>query len=84
MELIQTPVYLLNLLGVLKISGVLALWFSPFKWMKEWAYAGFGIDFLGAIFSFIATGNLVMPDIVIALVGLMLYFCTHFLWKKTN
>jgi len=33
MEIIQMPVYLLYLLGVLKISGIIALWFSPYKWI---------------------------------------------------
>jgi len=84
MELIQMPVYLLYLLGILKISGIIALWFSPYKWIKEWAFAGFAFDFIGAIFGFIATGNLVMPDIVMAPVGLILCLSTYFLWRKTN
>jgi hypothetical protein len=84
MELIQMPVYLLYLLGVLKISGIIALWFSPYKWIKEWAYAGFTFDFIGAIFGFIATGNLVMPDIVMAPVGLILCLVTFYLWKRTS
>jgi hypothetical protein len=84
MEIIQMPIYLLYLLGVLKISGIIALWFSPYKWIKEWAYAGFTFDFIGAIFGFIATGNLVMPDIIMAPVGLMLCLATFYLWKKTN
>ena len=50
MAIIQMPVYLLYLLGVLKISGIMALWFSPYKWIKEWAYAGFTFDFIAAIF----------------------------------
>jgi hypothetical protein len=84
MEIIQMPVYLLYLLGVLKISGVIALWYSPYKWIKEWAFAGFTFDFIGAIIGFIATGNLVMPDIIMAPVGLMLCLSTYFFWKKTN
>ena len=84
MELIQMPVYLLYLLSVLKISGIIALWFSPYKWIKEWAYVGFTFDFIGAIFGFIATGNLIMPDIVMAPVGLILCLSTYFLWRKTN
>jgi hypothetical protein len=84
MEIIQMPVYLLYLLGVLKISGVIALWYSPYKWIKEWAFAGFTFDFIGAIIGFIATGNLVMPDIIMAPVGLMLCLATFYLWKKTN
>jgi hypothetical protein len=84
MEIIQMPVYLLYLLGILKISGIIALWFSPFKWIKEWAYAGFTFDFIGAIFGFISTGNPVIPDIIMAPVGLMLCLATYYLWKKTN
>ena len=84
MGIIQMPVYLLYLLGVLKISGVIALWYSPYKWIKEWAFAGFTFDFIGAIIGFIATGNLVMPDIIMAPVGLMLCLATFYVWKKTN
>jgi len=84
MEIIQMPVYLLYLLGVLKISGIIALWFSPYKWIKEWAYAGFTFDFIGAIYGFIATGNLVLPDIVMAPTGLLLCILTYFYWKKSN
>ncbi|MFN4881611.1 MAG: DoxX family protein [Bacteroidota bacterium] len=83
MEIIQMPIYLLYLLGVLKISGIIALWFSPFNWIKDWAYAGFTFDFIGAIIGFIATGNLVLPDIIMAPVGLMLCLATFYLWKKT-
>lgn len=83
MEIIQMPIYLVYLLGVLKISGIIALWFSPFNWIKEWAYAGFTFDFIGAIIGFIATGNLVLPDIIMAPVGLMLCLATFYLWKKT-
>ncbi|MCA6437676.1 MAG: DoxX family protein [Bacteroidetes bacterium] len=84
MEIIQMPVYLLYLLGILKISGIIALWFSPFKWIKEWAYAGFTFDFIGAIFGFIATGNPMIPDIIMAPVGLMLCLATYYLWKKNK
>jgi hypothetical protein len=52
--------------------------------VKEWAYAGFTFDFIGAIIGFIATGNLVMPDVIMAPVGLMLCLSTYFFWKKTN
>ena len=83
-KIIQMPVYLLYLLGVLKISGVIALWFSPFKWIKEWAYAGFTFDFIGAIFGFIATGNFLMPDIIMAPVGLILCLLTYFLWRRSS
>jgi hypothetical protein len=82
MELIHMPVYLLYLLGTLKILGVIAIWFSPYKWMKEWAYAGFTFDFIGAIFGFIATGHLVFPDIIMAPVAMLLCLVTFYFWKK--
>lgn len=84
MELIQMPVYLLYLLGVLKILGIIALWFSPYKWLKEWAFAGFTFDLAGAIFCFAATGQLVFPDIILAPVGLALCLATFYMWKRTT
>jgi hypothetical protein len=82
MELIQMPVYLLYLLGILKILGVIAIWFSPYNWLKEWAYAGFTFDFIGAIFGFIATGHLVLPDLIMAPVAMLLCLVTYYFWKK--
>ncbi len=82
MELIQMPIYLLYLLGVLKILGVIALWFSPYQWLKEWAYAGFTFDFIGAIFGFLVTEQLVFPDIIMAPTGLLLCILTYYFWKK--
>ena len=77
MHLIQMPEYLLILLGWAKILGVLAIWFSPYHWLKEWAYAGFVFDFIGAIFSFIYLGQYVLPDIVMAPVALTLCILTY-------
>ncbi len=84
MELINMPTHLLYLLGTLKVLGVIALWFSPYKWLKEWAYAGFMFDFIGAIYSFIATGQLVFPDIIMAPVGMALCLATLYLWRITT
>ncbi len=72
MQLIQMPEYLLILLGWAKVLGVLAIWFSPYQWLKEWAYAGFVFDFLGAIFAFIYLGQYVLPDIIMAPMALIL------------
>lgn len=72
MEIIGMPIYLLYFLGVLKIAGLLAIWFSPYLWIKEWAYAGFVFDFVGAIFCFIMVRQLILPDIIMAPLGLVL------------
>lgn len=84
MVYIDMPVYLLYFLGVSKLLGIIALWYSPYKFLREWAYAGFTFDFLGAIYGFIATGQLVIPDIVMAPTGLLLCILTYYYWKKSN
>ena len=66
------PLYVGPLLGVLKILGVLALLAPGFGTLKEWAYAGFAFDLLGAVVAHAAvgdpTGQVVTP-IVIAAIG---------------
>ncbi len=42
------PVYLFKLLAVAKILGSIALVTPGFKRLKEWAYAGFTFDLIGA------------------------------------
>jgi len=45
------PVYMLDIIGTAKILGAIALVVPRFKRLKEWAYAGFAFDFIGAIWS---------------------------------
>nr|WP_321357893.1 DoxX family protein [uncultured Draconibacterium sp.] len=51
------PLYLLDILGVAKIIGIIILLVPKFPRLKEWAYAGFVIDLIGAIWSHIAIGD---------------------------
>jgi hypothetical protein len=51
------PVYLLNIFGILKILGVVALLIPKFPLLKEWAYAGFFFLMTGAIYSHIEAGD---------------------------
>jgi hypothetical protein len=51
------PVYLLSLLGTLKIAGTLVLLLPRLPLLKEWAYAGFFFLLTGAIVSHIASGD---------------------------
>ena len=48
------PVYLLTLLGIWKVSGVIAVLIPKSPLLKEWAYAGFFFIMTGAVFSHIA------------------------------
>ena len=84
MRVIFMPEYLLFLLGGLKILGVLAIWFSPYDWIKEWAYAGFVFDFVGAIYAFVVVGVALVPDVFMAPIALVLCLGTYVSWKKTK
>lgn len=45
------PQYLLPFLGVAKLLGVIALLVPGFNRIREWAYAGFFFDLVGATYS---------------------------------
>ena len=51
------PVYLLTLLGTLKILGVVTILIPRLPLLKEWAYAGFLFLLTGAAYSHIASGE---------------------------
>jgi uncharacterized membrane protein len=51
------PLYFLNIIGVWKILGVIAILIPGFKLVKEWAYAGFFFVMSGALFSHIASSD---------------------------
>ena len=50
------PAYVMQMLAVAKILGVIAILIPGFPRIKEWAYAGFTFDLLGATISMIVTG----------------------------
>lgn len=81
MKQLGYPIYLMAILGVAKILGVVAILQTKWKTIKEWAYAGFAIDFIGASasFYFIKAGFFAT---VFPLVFLAVMFASYFLWKK--
>jgi hypothetical protein len=72
------PEYLLTLLGTAKIIGVISLIQTRFMLLKEWAYAGFSINLIGATWSHLAMGQpILMPFILfLVLAG------SYFFWKQ--
>lgn len=58
------PPYFMNILGVWKILGVIAILIPGFKLVKEWAYAGFFFAMTGALVSHIATGDYGVKEII--------------------
>ena len=62
------PAYVLNIIGPAKIVGSLTLLMPRMPLLKEWAYAGFAIDFIGAFLSHLFAGdgiNKLAPPLVI-------------------
>jgi hypothetical protein len=51
------PAYVMTLLGVAKLAGVVALLVPGRPLLKEWAYAGFTFDLLGAAASHAFAGS---------------------------
>jgi hypothetical protein len=51
------PVYVMTILGVAKLSGVIALLLPGRPLLKEWAYAGFAFNLIGATASHAFSGD---------------------------
>ena len=75
------PMYLLIIVGIAKLLGALAILQQKFVAIKEWAFAGFTINFIGAFASRAFVGDgvaLLIPP----LVALVIMFIPYILWKK--
>jgi hypothetical protein len=75
------PLYFMKLLGVAKLLGIAAIVYGGFPRLKEWAYAGFSFDTLGAAASHLAVGD----SFLIAAVPLLFFavqLASYFLWKR--
>jgi hypothetical protein len=75
------PIYIMVITGVFKLLGAIALLQNKYKTIKEWAFAGFTINFIGAFASraFVgdSAGLLIMP-----LVILIIMFILYCFWKR--
>ncbi len=58
------PPYFMNILGIWKILGVIAILIPRFKLVKEWAYAGFFFAMTGALVSHLAIGDDGLKEII--------------------
>ncbi|QNR83404.1 DoxX family protein [Pedobacter riviphilus] len=75
------PMYLLTIVGIAKLLGAASVLQNKFITLKEWAYAGFAINFIGAFASraFVGDGmSLLIPP----LIALVIMFIPYTLWKK--
>jgi hypothetical protein len=66
------PIYFMTLLGAAKLAGVAAVLAPGLPRLKEWAYAGFAINMVAAVFSHLAAGdpagNAVAPVVLLGLI----------------
>jgi uncharacterized membrane protein YphA (DoxX/SURF4 family) len=66
------PAYMMTILGIAKLSGAAVVLLPGLPRLKEWAYAGFTIDLLGAAASHAFAGDpafaIVKPLLVLGLV----------------
>ncbi|AYL95711.1 DoxX family protein [Mucilaginibacter celer] len=76
------PMYLLVIMGSAKVLGVIAILQTRYSTIKEWAYSGFTISFIGAFLSWTAVGTAETVNLIAPLVMLAVMFFTYYLWKK--
>ena len=77
MDSLGYPHYLMTILGVAKILGVIALIIPGAPLLKEWAYAGFTFDLLGAAASHAFSGHAIqetIPPLVILAIMCVSYW----------
>lgn len=81
MKQLGYPVYIMDITGAAKILGALALLQNKYHTLKEWAFAGFAIDFVGAGAS-VALAGMGFSGTLPALVMTAVLFGIYFLWKR--
>lgn len=77
------PLYLNWILGIAKVLGAIVLVIPGLRVLKEWAYAGFAIDLIGATLSFMFSGY-GFVDSIFPLIFLAVMFVSYWLWKKKD
>jgi uncharacterized membrane protein YphA (DoxX/SURF4 family) len=77
------PYSVLTLLSVAKILGIIAILIPGFPRLKEWAYAGFTFDLIGATFAGLSAGDPVIQWIPV-LLGIVFIFGSYILYHRIN
>jgi DoxX-like family len=74
------PFYLLRFLGAAKLLGVIAILSDKSPRLKEWAYAGFTFNLVGASYSHLCSGE--APQALIPLVILSFAILSYRYWNQ--
>lgn len=73
------PLYFIPFIGVAKFLGAIAILLPGFHRIKEWAYAGFAYDLIGATYSIFSIGK---PDWVGMFIPLSILAISYILYHK--
>lgn len=74
------PFYLIRFLGAAKLLGAVAILSDKFPRLKEWAYAGFTFNLVGAAYSHLFSGD--GPKALIPLVILSFAIFSYRYWNQ--
>ena len=75
------PLYIMKILGLAKVLGGIAILTGRSPRLKEWAYAGFAFDFLGATASHLLAGD--AAHAAFPFVFFLVHMTSYLLWYKT-
>ncbi|RPD38223.1 DoxX family protein [Chitinophaga barathri] len=81
LNMLGYPAYYLTIAGVAKILGAIGILQTKYTTIKEWAFAGFAFQSLGASASWSYVGAEPFP-VIFPLFVLAFMFVTYFFWKK--
>jgi hypothetical protein len=81
MKHIGYPYSVLTLLSVAKILGVIVILIPGFPRLKEWAYAGFTFDLMGAVFAGLSAGDALLMWLPV-LIGLVFVFGSYIFYHR--
>ena len=76
------PLYVLRILGLAKVLGAIAILSGRSPRLKEWAYAGFTFDFLGATASYLLVGNTAQAPIPFLFFALLMG--SYLFWNRST
>ncbi len=75
------PTYIIYPYAIMKLLGLIAIWFIGNKILKEWAYAGFFFAFVLAFFAHVMVGD---GDQMGAVMALIFLIVSYIYSKKLN
>lgn len=77
------PMYLLIISGVAKLLAAVAIVQTRFRTIKEWAYAGYALNCIGAFASRAFVGDSLFM-VIMPLIFLGIMFIPYYFWRKTR